>query len=175
MAEERLNFSSHVYWIAAWRDGSLLMLPVVLIPDAIFNDFWYPALKLFVWTHAHRGVFISFCCDVNISHWKWSSVLVQNKWKLEFLFLTLNLICFTTSCTFLHLFCTKCKILNTYEKLYGLIAWGTHALSCVQHEMGSFEHCSLRKNAQWSSACLKGRPSATIFKETLQMKSIDWF
>lgn len=60
MAEERLNFSSHVYWIAAWRDGSLQMLPVVLIADAIFNDFWYPALKLFVWAHAHRGVFISF-------------------------------------------------------------------------------------------------------------------
>ncbi len=38
--------------------------------------------------------------------------------------------------------------------------------------MGSFEHCSLRKNAQWSSAWLKGRPSATIFKETLQWKAL---
>lgn len=49
------------------------------------------------------------------------------------------------------------------KKLYGLM------YGCSARD-GSFYRCSLWKNGQWSSAWLKGRPSAIIFKETLQIK-----
>lgn len=136
MAEERLNSSSHVYWIAAWRDGSLLMLPVVLIADAIFNDFWYPALKLFVSTHAHRGVFISFCCNVNISCWKWSATVVHNvMWKLK-----------------------NAKIIIIkyhvhFRILIVITKWKCNALKCKQIPMKTWSNC-LRASHTCSHRCL---------------------
>lgn len=91
-------------------------------------------------------------------------------WKIAYIIIIKYHVHFRILIIITKLKCCALKCKQIPMKTWTNCLRASHTVIDVQHEMGSFERCSLWKNAQWSSAWLKGQPSATIFKETLQMK-----